>query len=1064
MFARIRVLILTLTCVSSLLAQPASDPEFFEKRIRPVLATKCYACHSVKTVATAGLALDTREGLRKGGSRGTALIPGDPSGSLLIRAISYDDPALKMPPTGKLSERELADLAAWIEAGAADPRTDTPAVVAETIDIEAGKQWWAFQPLNRAAPPRVRNAAWPRSPIDRYILGPLEAKSLTPAIEASRREWLRRVSFDLIGLPPTREEIAVFLADRSARAHKNVVERLLASPHYGERWARHWLDLVRFGETKGHEFDPEIPEAWRYRDYVIRAFNADLGYDTFVREHLAGDLLENKRLTPDGALYDTPLATGFFGLGEERNAADDVGEVRADKIANQIDVFGKAFFGLTIACARCHDHKFDPIPTRDYYALAGVFGTTQVVQGAIDSPARTAEMEALHRHLVETNTAIDVRLKDVIPIILADWKSYAKRAAECVSAKATECVADGLDGSRLKAWFTSLERAATEPENVLHPIAALAKPEENFLTRAKALRETLANPPLREGDVVFEDFDKPTYEGWTAAGTAFAGGPARSIPPNQALNGYSGTGFANSFRGGSGKLTGVLTSRGFRLNKPYIHIRMGGLKEEAGRREVGRIGISLIAEGRPENFALDGESAFYWRTIRPRRQFGEWVAFEIRDRGSAGYVAVDSIVLSEHKDPPMAAPADPHILALIEGSSSYQHLLDGYVEILRSRAANDPRWTVAVAPGRPLESIDAKSEELARLRRQRTEQESHLMESALGWTGNEDTPRDFPLHIRGNHMNLGPEIPRGFLQVLSGDSYRDGSGRSRLGADMISGRAGDLLARVMVNRIWKHHLGEGLVRGTDNFGKTGDPPTHSELLDWLARRFQDSGWSVKALHREIVLSSVYRTSSQGSHRAASVDPENKLLQHMPIRRLEAESIRDAMLAVSGGLNRATGGPSIAPHISDYQDGRGKPAKSGTLDGEGRRSIYVQVRRNFITPLLLAFDYPLPVQTIGRRGVSTVASQALTMMNNEFVNKQAEAWAARLQTSHPDPNRRIEEMFETAYGRPVTPDERSKVLSFLEEQPKHYGNAPGEQRLWADLAHVVFNSKEFIFVR
>ena len=880
-----------------------------------MLASKCYVCHSEK-IASSGLRLDFKAGWERGGNRGTAIVPGDPDGSLLIKAISFRDPQLKMPPGGRLSATEIADLSEWVRMGAPDPRdapAGKPVAGPSEIDFAAARKFWAFQPIRHSTPPAVKNRSWARSPIDAFVLAQLEAKSLIPAPSADKATLLRRVTFDLTGLPPTPEEIAAFLADKSPQAYEKVVDSLLASPHYGERWARHWLDLVRFAETSGHEFDFEKQEAWRYRDYVIRAFNQDLPYDQFVKEQLAGDLLPSQRVTPDGKQLDTPVATGLFGLGEERNGATDLGEVRAEKMDSRIDVFGKAFLGLTVACAKCHDHKFDPIPTTDYYALGGVFESTQLVLGSIQSPSQNKEAEAILRRVATTNQS---------------KPTYQERP----------------------------------------------------------------------GDIVFEDFRKPAFEGWHVNGLAFAAGPI--------------AGMANSFRGGSDKLMGTLTSKSFVPTKQYIHVRLAGTKFSPVREHPSLLAVTIFANGRyPKGVAGDGDGMLRWKTISLHEEIGQLCNLEIADRRTDGHIIVDRIVFSDSKQPPADAP-EPVVVE-------------------------------------PLPAADQQA----------------LPEEPFGMLAAEDEPHNLRIHLRGNHLNLGDEVPRGFLLVLAVDkpqSYTNGSGRLEL-AEALFSPDNPLTARVMVNRIWQHHFGEGLVRTVDNFGKTGDRPSHPELLDYLAWRFRESGWSVKAMHREMVLSNAYRLSSIPTERSREVDPNNRLLSHMRVKRLEGETIRDAILAASGSLDLTTYGPSVRPHISAYQDGRGKP-DSGPLDGAGRRSVYLEVRRNFITPLFLAFDYPLPSTTVGRRSVSTVPSQALMLMNNEFVASEASKWAARA-LSVTNRKVRLDNMFLRAYGRLPDSADRAQIAEFLGQQAARYPGATAEDpRVWADLAHVIFNSKEFIFVR
>ena len=873
--------------------------EFFEARIRPVLIANCHTCHDASK-ATSGLRLDSKEGLERGGSRGTAVRPGDPDASLLYRAISYRDPVLKMPPSGKLPDAVIADFRQWIEQGAHDPRTEAPgAPQPAAINWERARLHWAFQPCKPVASPRPRNIAWPRSPIDTFLLARLEEAGLSPAAPADRRTLLRRVTFDLTGLPPSPGEIEAFLKDTSPGAFDKVVDRLLASPHYGERWARHWLDLVRFAETNGHEFDFYKDEAWRYRDYVIRAFNEDLPYDRFVGEHIAGDQMATaRRLSNDGKYWVTPLASGFFGLGEERNGATDLEEVRSEMRDSKIDVFGKAFLGLTVACARCHDHKFDPIPTTDYYALGGIFDSTRTTLASISSPEVAKQIEEIVARLRADAQAPDV------------------------------------------------------PQKI----------------------------PLRDGDELFD------MNRFSRSGAAFA---------------EAGGGRLDSSRGVSDKLTGIMVSESFIPTKRYIHVRVAGTKFNPVREEPSLLAVTIFAPGRyPKGVAGNGDRKMRWKTISLKEEVNQVCHLEIADRRRDGHIAVDAIVFSDSKEPP-----------------------EDRVETL----------SPLVAGGELEASIPAE---------------------IFGRVSYEDVPHNLRIHERGNHLNLGREVPRGFLRILDGQDsapYSNGSGRRAL-AEALTRPSNPLLARVMVNRIWKHHFGEGLVRTVDNFGRTGERPSHPELLDYLAQAFISEGWSIKAMHRMMVLSATYRMDSTASEAAQTKDPQNRLLSHMPVRRLDAESVRDAILAVSGSLDKTVYGPSVQVHVSQFQDGRGKPA-SGPLDGAGRRSIYLEVRRNFLTPLLLAFDYPLPTATAGRRMVSTVPAQALTLMNNEFVAAQAGLWSERMESSYPDPRARLDAMFLRIFARAPEPAERDRVQTFL--------SADGS---WKDLAHVLFNAKEFLFLK
>ena len=869
----------------------AEQIEFFEKKIRPVLAGRCYECHGPKVAQPmGGVRLGSRDGMLK------VVAAGDPERSRLLQAIRYSDPRVQMPPKGKLSDAEIADFAKWIEMGAPAPRAEeAPPVSGTKIDYERARKHWAFQPLKEAVPPEVGQAGRARTTVDRFLLARLEAKGVQLAPAADKRTLLRRVSYDLTGLPPSRAEMEAFLADRSAEAYERTVERLLASPHYGERWGRHWLDLVRYAETDGHEFDVDKPNAWRYRDWVIRAFNEDMPYDRFVREQVAGG----------------GVASGFHYLGETINTPVDTWQALADRIDNQVDVYGKAFLGLTVACARCHDHKFDPIPTADYYALAGIFHSTRRRQAAVDPP-------------------------DVAAVI--------RDKAEAI-------------------------RALRIPP----PPVVKARVED----------------PAYE---LFDDFSQG-FAGWTGTGYAFGGAPVQGVAHSGAV---------------SNKLTGILISRVFVIKQRYIHVRLAGTSEfRLFADEYTNGGRVVKGEG----------DAYRWKTIDARMGQGNLAYFAMIDQDRDGYIAVDQIVFSDLKQPPP-----------------------------------DPAVTPSPLP-------PPGEEALAR----RAALEAEIPESTFALAAVDDRPADIRVYVRGSYSNPGPVAPRRFLTILSGESQPaigQGSGRQELADRMLSDGAA-LMARVMVNRVWQHHFGRGLVETADNFGMTGDRPSNPELLDWLAADFMKNGWSVKRLHRLMVLTNAYRMSSRALPEAAKADPRNTLLHHMPVVRLEAEAIRDGMLAVAGTLDRTLYGPPVPVYVSPYMDGdpRGKP-KSGPVDGAGRRSVYLNVRRNYLSDMFLTFDYPQPISTIGRRGASTVASQALYLMNSEFVQGQAEKWAARVTAAGADPAARIAQMYAEAFGRPPGPSETAEALGFVRTMEARH---PAE-KAWAHLAHVLFNTTEFMYIR
>ncbi|MEZ5361072.1 MAG: DUF1549 and DUF1553 domain-containing protein [Bryobacterales bacterium] len=847
-------------------------------------------------------------------------------------------------------------------------------------------------------------------------LARLEKEGMGPAPEADRRTLIRRVTFDLIGLPPTPQEIQAFVADESPDAWQKLVERLLASPHYGERWARHWLDLVRFGETNGHEFDNDKLDAWRYRDYVVRAFNEDTPYNRFVAEQIAGDLLPDPRLTADGTRLDSPIGAGFYWLWEVLNSPTDSEKARADQVDNQIDVLGKTFFGMALGCARCHDHKFDPLPTADYYALAGVMHSTNLHEQCIDAPTVAEKLRALRSEAEaheQARALPQVSAADLLSDAFAEYRAYA----------------------------------AAEPSHPLYPLAKLAEEsDEPFAKRLAAMRAEMrewaakASPenPLwaERGDEVWEDFSKG-YGKWDVEGAAFGDAPT--------------TGVAQSNPGEQDEFVGILTTKKFVIPAPHVHVRMAGTTGERGNSTATRR-FTLWADDHPSQNKTPESERLEWISIPLVKEKGRVGYLQITDRSRQGHIAVDKIVFSQSKEPPpIAGPVDPRVLALLDapGVDSLEALAAAYA---RMAASSDDRAFVAALVEPKLIAPQKLSEEIP--------------PSAFAMSSMDHEPHDVRIHQRGNHKNLGEVAPRQFLTIVAGENqkpFRKGSGRLEL-AEWAASEENPLTARVMANRIWQHHFGAGIVRSPDNFGHTGDRPTHPELLDWLASRFVESGWSVKDLHRQILYSNAYRMQSRGTDANAEADPDNKLLSHMPVRRLEAEAIRDSLLAVAGTLSLEVGGESVPPHISAYQDGRGKP-ESGPLDGNGRRSIYIQARRNFLTPLFLAFDYPQPFATIGRRGVSAVPSQALMLLNNELVHHQATRWAQREMEVYRTAEERLDDMFVRAFGRAPLSEERRDIQAFLAEQAKLYEGASSEdERVWADLAHVLFNSTEFLFVR
>ncbi len=1042
-------------------AEPPAATEFFERQVRPVLVESCFSCHGAASrPPMGGLRLDSREALLKGGSRGVAVAPGEPERSLLLRAIRYTDRDLQMPPGGRLADEKINALALWVRQGAVWPQAEGAVAMAPAkrgFDMQARRRHWAFQPLRRPALPPVRHWAWPRSPIDRFLLAKLEAGGLSPAPPADRRALLRRVTFDLIGLPPTPAELAAFLTDRAPNAYAKVVDRLLASPHYGERWARHWLDLVRFAETDGHELDFEKPDAFEYRDYVIRAFNADVPYDQFVTEQVAGDLLPRPRRRPTEGTDESVIGTGFWFMGEGKHSPVDLREDEAERIDNQIDVFGKTFLGLTVGCARCHDHKFDAISTRDYYALSGFLKSSRYQHAVLDSPLRT-------RAIVRSLATLDARLQ---PLQAAATATALRARLASLTARLQSPAVGG------EPWRRYLrETAATHPDDPLHPWALLAgdaalqgRPAllRRLRERAESARRAAA------AGMLFEAFDRDGYPGWSVTGAAFGAGPGRRLGPDGLDHGGADSGCL------SPRLEGALRSRSFTISKRRILYHLSGREAE----------VRLIIDGfqRITNPIYGGLKIRLAETPRPTwfsQEVGKWIGhrayIEIIDPG-AGWIAVDRIVFSDDEAPVACQPLslalleDPAVSSPAALAEKYRALLAAMIEQWgagRLDAAGDGDagrelldWLLRGEwSGQGPAALEAEAG-ITALPRERQAVEARLPEPRHAPAMAEGTPEDDRVHVRGSTRNLGEVVRRRYLEACGGSGPPGaGSGRLELARRLV---ATPLLARVLVNRLWQHHFGAGLVRTPDDFGVRGEPPTHPELLDYLAGEFKRGGWSIKRLQRLMLLSAAYQMGSRGDARAEAIDPRNRLLHRMPVRRLEAEAIRDAILAVSGRLDRKQYGPGVLPYLTPFMAGRGRPARSGPLDGDGRRSVYLNVRRNFLPPMFLAFDFPLPVSTVGRRSVSSVPAQALALMNNPFVAEQAGVWARRV-LAEPDasPEARLGRMYVTAFARPPAAGELTAALQFLREQDARYGET-NDPRSWSDLCHVLFNVKEFIFV-
>lgn len=975
--------------------------EFFEQRIRPVLVDQCYRCHSAESERVrGGLLLDSRDAMLRGGETGPAIEPGAPDRSLLVRAIAYQDPDLQMPPRNRLDDEVVAHFRRWIADGAVWP--DSPASLAsdtakDAFDLAARRQaHWAWQPIQPVDPPAVRHQEWPKDPVDRFILQALEADGLSPAPPADRRALIRRAHLVLTGLPPNPSAVEAFMADASEEALSRVVDQLLASPHFGERWARHWLDKVRYAETLGHEFDYAILGAWRYRDYVVRAFNADLPFDQFAREQIAGDLLPNPRTNPADGSNESLLATTQYWLGQQVHSPVDVRHHQLEFIDNQLDVITKSFLGLTVSCARCHDHKFDAISTRDYYALFGMLASSRYAIRAVDNPApRQAQVAELARQ------------RDAFRRLLAQ---------------------------QLAAGITN-----------------------GFLPDAS---------PSATIDLRPEDHAIP-LNGWYADGEAFAADPSAAAQPillkdsDPPKVGIVRPGWRHS-ASLSRKFQGALRSPAFVLSDNYLHLWVAG---QGSRVNIVLEGFTLIRAPiyGPLRQALQHPEP-QWITIdlsmwRGRRAWIEVADFSVPDPASElgaaaaqpdGWAAVGAALTSSHREPPSLKPA----VRPAAPDQLVQQWLAAPGTVSAEEALFLEAWINALPAVVPKSNVEAYRTVEAAIREPLL---VAAMADADGW--------DEPVFIRGNPRTTGQPVPRRFLEALSNgtpDPIERGSGRREL-AHAIVHPDNPLFARVTVNWVWSQLFGRGLVTSVDNFGALGEPPSHPELLDGLAADFRRSGYSIKALVRRLLLTKTWQQRSAATNAEAErLDPNNARWHRALLRRLDAESLRDTILAVSGRLNPQLGGPSVPVRLTPFMDGRGRPEVSGPLDGEGRRSLYLEVRRNFLSPMMLAFDMPVPASPVGHRTVSNVPAQALILMNDPFVAEQARFWAARLLRSHPDStSQRLEQLYLEALARRPLPQESAAAEQFLTAQLARPGTNP--QQAWTDLCHALFNLKEFLFV-
>jgi len=1091
-----------------------NETEFFTASVLPILVKNCYECHSHEGKIKGGLALDSAAGLRAGGDGGPIIVPGDPGKSRLITAVQHVDRTFAMPPDSKLSDSEIEVLAEWIRQGAPDPRaSEAPATVAANDEADAWDalyqerlKWWSLQPLAKSTPPEVRDSTWPRNEVDRFILSALEANELHPAEVANPRSLARRLSFALTGLPPAPEMVAEFAANPTSEAYDVLVQSFLDSPHFGERWARHWMDVVHYADTHGYEWDAPAKNAWLYRDYLIRAFNEDVPFKQLILEQLAGDLLP-PRVDKETGLNQAIIGPMALRLGERRHGDNgDAEGVTQEAVTNMIDTVSKGFLATTVACAQCHDHKLDAVPQTDYYSLAGVLMSSRF-------PVRSAEAADPNGPVVASLREVKAAIRDA----LGDtWSEASEEITRRILAPPPEPETDESKNQKAKkdeppaelpfpesmpallaylddrsekgtdfssAWsdlakeFRAIRavRISANADN-LSLLADFTQPEMPYGWKADGLG--MKYGLVAEGElVVAEEGDAAALHllpagRWSHVWSKRLGGALRSDlfaqdPPPVIALAYAG---------------GDFSAQSLIVDNAFHSERMKFLKQPLpGWLTFTAGNLTALAGGQydtPRDIYLELVTKSFNNYYPPRDRFGglpreaeddprSWFGVTRAWQTTPGYTPGDELGRFEALYGGEAAPANRDELA-----GRFSAIILSAVERWREHTCDSEDVRLineALQAGWLPNSLSAGTVLAEQVARYRAIEQELQPEQVVGSVDDWHEGRDARMGIRGSYTNLGEAVPRGTISFLGGPgarAYSDGSGRLEL-ARNIARDDNPLTARVYVNRVWHYLFGEGIVRTVDDFGHLGEQPTHPELLDWLAQRFMDEGWSTKKLIHLLVSSSTWRQRSVPYPAAVTADPENRLLHHMPLRRLEAESIRDTMLAASGRLNDCLYGPPINPYR--VAEDPTKRLYCGPLDGDGRRSIYQKMTMMEPPKFLATFNQPIPKLTTGKRDATNVPNQALALLNDPFVVAMAEHWSQRaLETKVASPAERIEDMFTAAFARPPQPEETERFVAFAEQSAALRGVDPATlldcQPVWQDVAHSIFNMKEFIYVQ
>ncbi|MBI1320784.1 MAG: DUF1553 domain-containing protein [Candidatus Hydrogenedens sp.] len=1014
--------------VSAAQAPTAEELEFFETKIRPVLVTHCYECHGANPERPkAGLNLTHRDGLLQHAS-GPVIVPGDPEASTLLTALRYQDPDLQMPPSGRLSDEIADDFERWIRMGAPDPRDtalDAAGIAAVTsweAKLAQRMRWWSYRRITAPEPPATDDPAWAANPIDAFVFDKLRGAGLEPAPLAEPQVVLRRLAFVLTGLPPTEAELDRFQQDASRGLQKAVeaaADRMLASPRFGERWARHWMDWFRYAETHGSEGDPAIPFAWRYRDYLIRALNADVPYDDLVREQIAGDLLPNPRRNPELGILESPIGAAQFRFVLHGFSPTDALEEQVRVADNQIDVLSKALLATTVSCARCHDHKFDPVSQRDYYGLYGIMVNCRPATITVDTPVQAKRNQSLlHKQKAEIRAA------------LADqWESDVEHLSE-----------------RLTGDDPAVGQAIANATTLLDPLhawqrlqgardASFAHGWSDILADWQAAEAAMKQHrqiayPHRWG------LGTPEGNEWRRTGNGLqpepspAGSFAVAPAGERFLTGIYPAGIYSHLL--SEKHSGLLASPRFKLEDKNIYVRFAGSGDARSRYVVQnypRSGtiypLTKLNEGqwRWQHWDVD-----YWKGDMAHIEISTAMdqAVEANTGSTRSWFGISDVVVTA-KDQPAPRDEAPEFVQPFFASAvdvkDASSLVARYADSLRQCIAVWRADSMTNAQARYLnhfvstgmltnklgtsERIDSAIKAYRAL-----ESEVPVPTRVPGLI--ETEPVDQPLFARGDHKKPGDLVPRGFIAAFDPEPFKtEDAGRLELAEAILSPET-PMTARVIVNRLWHHVFGRGIVATTDDFGAMGAEPSHPELLDYLATRMRQEGWSIKGMIRSLVTSRTFQLSSAASASADERDPANALLSHAHVRRLEAEAIRDSMLMAAGRLE-------LEP-------------PEGSPDGHSdRRSIYVRVIRNDLEPFLTTFDAPAPVTAKGRRDDTNTPAHALTLMNDPFVRGLAASLADRVaeEKDLDSDSQRIDHVFRLALNRPPKEEELAALTDYLE---------------------------------